>query len=87
MTQWYGNYRFAKDEGTVFNPDMVLRFMERYISNQELPENELILNMNLDYIRNDLSMATLENQEFVNLLSNIVNEESVSRKIRKRFTA
>lgn len=50
MTYWYGNYMFAKDESvTLFNSDMVLYFMDNYLSGGKIPEEPIDRNVRIDY--------------------------------------
>ncbi|HLP47658.1 MAG TPA: AAA family ATPase, partial [Candidatus Kapabacteria bacterium] len=50
MTEWYGNYLFSKkDNETLFNPDMVLYFLDNYMPYKELPENLIDNNVRIDY--------------------------------------
>ncbi|MDQ1352682.1 MAG: hypothetical protein QG657_2988 [Acidobacteriota bacterium] len=50
MTQWYGNYRFSKkDEAILYNPDMVLYFLDNYMPQKELPNNLIDRNVRIDY--------------------------------------
>lgn len=50
MTQWYGNYLFSKkDDVRLFNSDMVLYFLDNYMSEKELPEDLIDRNVRIDY--------------------------------------
>jgi hypothetical protein len=50
MTQWYGNYRFSeKDEAILYNPDMILYFLDNYMPQKELPNNLIDRNVRIDY--------------------------------------
>ncbi len=50
ITDWYGNYRFyPKDEEKLFNPDMVLYFLDNYMAGQELPGDLIDRNVRIDY--------------------------------------
>jgi hypothetical protein len=50
MTQWYGNYRFSKnDDVTLFNSDMVLYFIDNYMRAKQLPEHLIDRNVRIDY--------------------------------------
>ncbi|MCP4149298.1 MAG: AAA family ATPase, partial [bacterium] len=50
MTQWYGNYLFSKDdEKKLFNSDMVLYFIDNYLSENKLPDDLVDRNVRIDY--------------------------------------
>ena len=50
MTEWYGNYLFSKkDDAALFNPDMVLYFLDNYMPQKELPKNLIDRNVRIDY--------------------------------------
>ncbi len=50
MTQWYGNYLFSKkDDVRLFNSDMVLYFLDNYMSEKELPDDLIDRNVRIDY--------------------------------------
>ncbi len=50
MTEWYGHYLFSKkDDAALFNPDMVLYFLDNYMSQKELPKNLIDKNVRIDY--------------------------------------
>jgi hypothetical protein len=50
MTQWYGNYLFSrKDDVRMFNSDMVLYFIDNYMSGKELPDDMIDRNVRMDY--------------------------------------
>lgn len=50
MTQWYGNYRFTgEDDVTLFNSDMVLYFVDKYLSGKKLPDELIDRNVRIDY--------------------------------------
>lgn len=52
MKPWYDNYCFATEslgEPTMYNSDMVLYFMNRYLLNKDIPNNMLDANIRTDY--------------------------------------
>ncbi|MBV7329209.1 ATP-binding protein [Chloroflexi bacterium TSY] len=50
MKNWYNNYKFAKNvDRSVFNPDMVLYFLEHVRSTHRLPDDLIDQNVRIDY--------------------------------------
>ena len=50
MTEWYGNYLFSEDdEVKLFNPDMVLYFLDNYMTGKKLPGDLIDRNVRIDY--------------------------------------
>jgi hypothetical protein len=50
MDQWYDHYLFAKQSTTrLYNPDMVLYFMDRCIQLQDIPDELIDRNVRIDY--------------------------------------
>lgn len=52
MKPWYDNYCFSTkslDEPSMYNSDMVLYFMNRYLLNKHIPDNMLDANIRTDY--------------------------------------
>lgn len=50
MSAWYNNYLFSsKSKTTLFNPDMVLYFMDEYMNGFEVPNNLIDRNVRIDY--------------------------------------
>ena len=52
MKPWYDNYCFsteALDEPSMYNSDMVLYFMNRYLLNMRIPNTMLDANIRTDY--------------------------------------
>ncbi|MDQ1354282.1 MAG: hypothetical protein QG657_4591 [Acidobacteriota bacterium] len=50
MTEWYGNYRFSrKDNIDLYNPDMVLYFVNKCILGNEIPDDLIDRNVRIDY--------------------------------------
>ena len=50
MGQWYDNYLFSEeDDVKLFNSDMVLYFINNYLSRKKLPDNLIDRNVRVDY--------------------------------------
>jgi hypothetical protein len=52
MTQWYGRYLFSEDAANderMFNTDMVLYFLNHYVSRKKLPRELIDPNVRIDY--------------------------------------
>lgn len=50
MIRWYNHYRFARDSNTdIFNPTLVLYFLNRYLENQKIPVELVDNNVKTDY--------------------------------------
>jgi len=50
MTEWYGNYLFSrKDNVDLYNPDMVLYFVNRCILGNDIPDDLIDRNVRIDY--------------------------------------
>ena len=50
MTQWYGNYLFSEDDDVkLFNSDMVLYFIDNYLTRKKLPKDLIDRNLRIDY--------------------------------------
>jgi hypothetical protein len=96
MTQWYGNYLFSKkDDVRLFNSDMVLYFLDNYMSGQELPEDLIDSNVRIDYVKlrhliilvrdqRGKAKKPVPNGNF-NKLKKIIEEGGTSSKIEKGF--
>ncbi|HLP60821.1 MAG TPA: AAA family ATPase [Candidatus Deferrimicrobium sp.] len=92
MTQWYGNYRFNGDDNeTLFNPDMVLYFLNNYTLKKELPEDLIDWNARIDYeklkhlIILDRDSTKSTNRNF-SMLKRIMEEGGTSTKIVEGFS-
>jgi hypothetical protein len=91
MSQWYGNYRFSrKDDMRVFNSDMVLYFLDHYMTGKELPDNLIDRNVRIDYgklrhlIIVDTGIGKAPNGNFERLKA-IIEEGETSAKIAEGF--
>ncbi|MCP4155705.1 MAG: hypothetical protein GY757_48720 [bacterium] len=50
LSQWYGHYRFSdKEDGGLFNTDMILYFISNCLREGELPEEMIDQNVRIDY--------------------------------------
>ncbi|HLP57944.1 MAG TPA: AAA family ATPase, partial [Candidatus Deferrimicrobium sp.] len=50
LTEWYGNYRFSqKDNVVLYNPDMVLYFINSCILGHDIPDDLIDQNVRIDY--------------------------------------
>jgi hypothetical protein len=93
MTQWYGNYRFSrKDDMRMFNSDMVLYFLDHYMTGKELPDELIDRNVRIDYgklrhliiVDTGIGNGKTPNGNF-NRLKAIIEEGETSARIVKGF--
>jgi hypothetical protein len=93
MTQWYGNYLFSKeDNARLFNSDMVLYFLDNYLSGKKLPDDLIDRNVRIDYgklrhliiLDTDKTKRPTPNGNF-SKLKEIIEEGSTSSAIVKGF--
>ncbi|OSB19229.1 hypothetical protein B2H94_09055 [Clostridium sporogenes] len=49
MTQYYNGYKFNKNSRSVFNPDMSMYFLNKYLAYNEYPEEMIDNNVKTDY--------------------------------------
>ncbi len=50
MTEWYGHYKFSEEETLeLYNTDMVLYFIDHYLSRNKLPDDLIDRNVRIDY--------------------------------------
>jgi hypothetical protein len=76
LKAWYNGYRFATDaQQALFNPDMVLYFLQQYGIKGQYPEVMLDTNVVSDYrkVRNIFKIGSHENAKF-ELLESIVEK-------------
>ena len=85
MTEWYGNYLFSqKDNVNLYNPDMVLYFIDKCILGHDIPEELIDQNVRIDYgklrhlIILDRDESKTTNGNFSKLKQIIEEEEIVS---------
>jgi hypothetical protein len=91
MTEWYGNYRFSKNEDIrLFNSDMVLYFLDNYMTEKKLPDDLIDRNVRVDYeklrhlITVDKSGKKVSNGN-LNRLREIIKEGKTSSVLVKGF--
>jgi len=93
MTQWYGNYLFSKkDDVRLFNSDMVLYFLDNYLSEKEIPDDLIDRNVRIDYgklrhlivVDTDKTKRPTPNGNF-GKLKEIIEEGGTSSAIAKGF--
>jgi len=93
ITQWYGNYQFCKnDDVKLFNPDMVLYFLDNYITAKELPDDLIDGNVKIDYeklkhliiVDKIGEIGKTCNGNF-NRLKTLIEKEEISAKVEKGF--
>jgi hypothetical protein len=91
MTEWYGNYLFSEDDKeTLFNPDMVLYFLDNYMTRKKLPGDLIDRNVKIDYrklrhlIIIDRGKEKNANGNF-NRLKEIMEEGGTSSELIKGF--
>lgn len=49
MTEYYNGYKFNKNGGSVFNPDMTMYFLDEYLAYNRYPEEMIDNNVKTDY--------------------------------------
>jgi len=91
MSQWYNNYIFSKKSKIkLFNPDMVIYFLDEYFKNFEIPEDLIDRNVRIDYqkLRHLIIIERKgkkeENGNFTKL-QEILEEGEVAKKLKKGF--
>jgi hypothetical protein len=93
MTQWYGNYLFSqKDDVRLFNSDMILYFIDNYLSEKEIPDDLIDENVRIDYkklrylivVDSDKTKRPTPNGNF-SKLKKIIEQGGTSSKIEKGF--
>lgn len=91
MTEWYGNYIFSEDDNEkLFNPDMVLYFLDNYMPYNELPKNLIDKNVRIDYdklkylILIDQAKRKTTNGNFERL-KEIIEKGEISTEIKEGF--
>ncbi len=97
MSQWYGNYRFSDygdEEVKLFNSDMVLYFMDNYLTRKNLPDDLIDRNVRIDYgklrhlVINDKAnnnRTTVPTNGNFEKLKSIIKDGGTSSKITKGF--
>ena len=92
MKPWYDNYCFAEDaygETTMYNSNMVLYFIDNYVSSKgRLPRNMVEENIRVDY--NKLRMLIRRDKEFAHdasVIQNLVNNGYITGTLKTGFSA
>lgn len=82
MTFYYNGYKFNKNGGKVFNPDMTMYFLINYLRYKEYPENMIDLNVRTDYGRiNKLAMNFKDDT----IINQIMNEGEITTRLVEKF--
>ena len=87
MRAWYNGYRFAGSAETdVYNPDMVLYYLNESIPNRSVPEDLIDVNVRIDYgkLRHLLVVGRQLNGNF-DLLQQVIGEEAVVAPVQTGF--
>ncbi|MCK4765630.1 MAG: AAA family ATPase [Candidatus Aminicenantes bacterium] len=94
MTEWYDNYKFSKTakDRSVYNSDMVLYFIERYLREKSVPDELIDFNVKIDYdkIRYLIVSDTGEKRNLngnFSKLKCIVENGGISSKLVESFPA
>jgi hypothetical protein len=91
MRQWYNNYTFSTETTTsLFNPDMVLYFLDEYFKVSRIPDELIDRNVRMDYSKlRHLIVIDRKGKKEANgnfpRLREIVEEGSVSTTLKKGF--
>ena len=90
MKPWYDNYRFATNaETTMYNSNMVLYFIDNYVSNDgQIPGNMIEENIRVDY--NKLRMLIRHDKEFAHdasIIQTLVNNGFITGDLKTGFPA
>ena len=87
MREWYDGYRFAEDAATdLYNPDMVLFYLDRSVPNRRGPKDPIDANVRIDYgkLRHLLVTGRRLNGNF-DLLRQVIAHGRVDSGIRAGF--
>ena len=87
MRAWYNGYRFAGSAETdVYNPDMVLYYLNESMPNRSVPDDLIDVNVRIDYgkLRHLLVVGRQLNGNF-DLLQQIIGEEAVETPVQTGF--
>ena len=83
MRRYYNGYLFNEDSETrVFNPNMVLYFLDNLIKNNKYPKNMLDLNIKTDYKKLENLAFNFKDEETI---EDIVTNEEVEVNLVERF--
>ena len=87
MRAWYDGYRFAGSAETdVYNPDMVLYYLNESMPNRPVPDDLIDVNVRIDYgkLRHLLVVGRQLNGNF-DLLQQVIGEEAVETPVQTGF--
>jgi hypothetical protein len=91
INEWYGNYLFSEEDDTrLFNPYMVLYFVNHYLKRKKPPKNLIDRNVRIDYgklrhlILVDLGKKKTTNGNF-DRLKEIIEKGETSSEIEEAF--
>ncbi|MCP4148167.1 MAG: AAA family ATPase, partial [bacterium] len=93
MTQWYGNYLFSEDdEKKLFNSDMVLYFISKYLTREKFPKDLVDRNVRIDYgklrhlilVDKDNGKGKTTNGNFTRL-KEILEKEEIKAELKSSF--
>ena len=84
---WYGGYRFSKKTGrTVFNPDMILYFVQTTLAFDEMPDQMTDQNVRVDYGKlKHLLLADERLNGNFKILKSVVEDGEVSELVVSSF--
>lgn len=83
MKQYYNGYLFCEESNTrVFNPNMVLYFLDNLIKNKKYPKNMLDLNIKTDYKKLESLAFNFKDEETI---ENILTDEEIEVNLVERF--
>lgn len=92
MKPWYDNYCFAEEaygETTMYNSNMVLYFIDKYLSNKcQIPRKMVEENIRIDY--NKLRMLIRRDKEFANdasIIQSLVTRGFITGELQTGFPA
>jgi hypothetical protein len=86
LAEWYDGYQFAREAKPVFNPDMILYFLQEYSINNEYPDDMLDSNIITDYrkVRNIFQIGNGESDRFA-LLDELVKVNYIDFTLTRIF--
>ena len=83
MKQYYNGYLFNEDSETrVFNPNMVLYFLDSLIKNSKYPKSMLDLNIKTDYKKLENLAFNFKDEETI---ESIITNEEIDVNLVERF--
>ena len=83
MKQYYNGYLFCEENDVrVFNPNMVLYFLDNLIKNKKYPKNMLDLNIKTDYKKLESLAFNFKDEETI---ERILTDEEIEANLVERF--